>query len=234
MTIDVQRLGGDMAAWQQRMPIDPESACYADQLIADADRAENAARLARQAANRSLTYERGRPDKYQPAEYGWLTRDQDPDGMVSAWLARGPRALVLCGHSRVGKTYAAYAIANDAHRRGVWTYASTAAQLSRDLKPDSDAPHAWLYATGADLLLLDDLGREKITEWWLEQVHQIIDERCARVRRLIVTVNSLPDPQVAYDELADRYGAPFAERLIDDGGIVAIDGEPVRKVVTSW
>lgn len=205
----------------------------ADELIEAADRAEMDAIRARQAANRHAVYVARRPARYATASYDTLHPDQDPQGLVSGWWARGPRALVLSGPARTGKTTAAYAIANAVHALPSWVVAITAADLSAALKPDGD-PAVYDHAVGCDLLVVDDLGRERVTDWWLEQLQRVMDARCANLRRLIVTTNAAADPDKVYDELVARYGDPLVERLIDDGGVVALDGPAVRKVVTQW
>jgi DNA replication protein DnaC len=205
----------------------------ADALIAEADRIALEEIQVRQMANRVAAYQARRPALYRDACYSGLAPEQNPRGLVSTWWAKGPRSLTLVGPTRTGKTTAAYAITNDAHVSGAWVVAGTAADLSAELKPDGE-PLAFDYAVSCDLLLLDDLGRERVTDWWLEQLQRIVDARRTNERRLIVTTNTLPDPQAAYDELAARYGAPVAERLIDDGGIVVLDGPAHRRVVSEW
>lgn len=202
--------------------------------LAEADRAEMVAMRARQAANRAIIYSRRRPSRYARASYDLLTPAQNPGGKIARWWDTGPRSLVLAGPARTGKTTAAYAIANDVHRRDIWVMAWTAADLSAVLKPDSGEPLAYDYATTCPLLLLDDLGRERVTDWWLEQLQRIVDARCANERRLIVTTNSGGSADEAYDELVKRYGHPVVERLIDGGGVLVLDGPAVRQVVTEW
>jgi len=188
----------------------------------------------RQAANKNRAYTRHRPSRYADASYDKLTPDQNPRGMVATWLANGPRALVLAGPTRTGKTTAGYAICNDAAAAGQWVIARTAADLSAALKPDSDEPLIYSYLCGCDLLMIDDLGRERVTDWWLEQIQRGVDARCGNERRLIVTTNSAASADAAYDELVARYGHPVTERLIDDGAVLVLDGPPVRRVVTEW
>jgi DNA replication protein DnaC len=66
-----------------------------------------------------------------------------------------------------------------------------------------------------DLLHLDDLGVEKQTEWVLEQLYALINERYERQRSLIVTSN-LED-----DELERQLGTRVVSRLVE------ICGDPV-------
>lgn len=204
------------------------------EIFGAADRAEREAFRVRQAANRQIAYTRHLPSRYTGASYAGLRPTQDPRGLIASWWDRGPRTLLLAGPARTGKTYAAYAIANAVHADRHWVVARSAADLSAGLKPDSDEPLLYSYATECDLLVLDDLGRERVTDWWLDQVQRIVDARCGNVRRLVVTTNSEPTKQAAYAAIADRYGDPIAERIIDGGGVVILDGPAIREVVTEW
>lgn len=224
-------IAAQLKPWQRASDADPQRA---DALIAAADAAEVEAIRARQAANRNAAYLNRRPSRYANAGYATLRPEQNPGGLVERWLDAGPRSLLFAGPSRTGKTTAAYAIANDAHQRGVWVMARTAAALSAALKPDSDEPMTHHYATTCPLLLVDDLGRERVTDWWLEQFHRIVDERCSNELRLIVTANTSALASDAYGELVARYGDPIVERLIDGGGVLVLDGPAVREVVTEW
>ncbi|AXH89432.1 ATP-binding protein [Micromonospora aurantiaca] len=242
MTAELVR--NPLAHWaarvQQHATID-DSTPTAEELNAEADAAEMAAIRALQAANRSAAYTRRRPSRYANASYDLLQPVQNPQGKVSRWREHGPRALLLAGPARTGKTTAAYAIANDVHAQGLWVIVRTAADLSAALKPDGE-PLAYEHAVTCSLLVLDDLGRERVTDWWLEQLQRIVDDRCANGRRLVVTCNTpLPEPsdekspaELAYDTLVARYGSPVVERLIDGGGVLVLDGPAVRQVVTEW
>lgn len=192
-----------------------------------------AAIKARRAASKHAGYVRHRPSRYETASYATLRAEQDPQGKVSRWLDSGPRALLLAGPSRTGKTTAAYAIANHADSCGLWVIGRTATGLSAALKPDRE-PLAGQYALACDLLLIDDLGRERVTDWWLEQLQHIVDDRCSNRRRLIVTANTPPSANEAFADLTGRYGHPLVERLIDGGGVMILDGPAVREVVTEW
>ncbi|MGX4657077.1 ATP-binding protein [Micromonospora sp. SCSIO 07396] len=205
-----------------------------EQIRLDADRAEMNAIRSRQAANRAVVYTRRRPSRYATASYDRLRPDQNPGGKIARWWDAGPRTLVLAGPTRTGKTTAAYAIGNDVHGREQWVMVWTAADLSAALKPDSAEPLAYDYATTCGLLILDDLGRERVTDWWLEQLQRIVDHRCAHERRMVVTTNTGANAAAVYDELSARYGHPVVERLLDGGGLLVLDGPPVRRVTAEW
>jgi DNA replication protein DnaC len=209
-------------------------AARAQQLYLEADLTEMKEMRERQAANRNKAYAKQRPAKYADTSYATLTEHQTHGGKIERWWDAGPRAVVLAGPARTGKTTAAYAITNDVHQRGIWTVVRTAADLSAALKPDSGEPLAYQHAVECDLLLIDDLGRERVTDWWLEQLQRIIDARCANGRRLITTTNHGVNATATYDDLAERYGYPVVERLIDDGTVLFFDGPAMRNVVREW
>jgi DNA replication protein DnaC len=66
-----------------------------------------------------------------------------------------------------------------------------------------------------DLLHLDDLGAEKPTEWVLEQLYSIVNERWQNERSIVVTSNP------GIDELRAQIGQRTVSRLeeITDGAI---------------
>lgn len=62
-------------------------------------------------------------------------------------------------------------------------------------------------AIEADLLVFDDLGGEKVSEWSIEVLNRIADKRYCEMRPTIVTSNLAPV------EVEKRYGARIASRL---------------------
>lgn len=211
-----------------------EQKAHADRLIAAAEK--EARELAEQArkANRHASYLRNRESHYANASYETLRPDQNPRSRVSNWLDRGPRALTLAGSPRTGKTTAGHAITNDAHLRGVWVEVWTARRLATAIMPTGGDPTAWARATDCELLLLDDLSRERVTDFWRDMLQELLEVRFGAGRRLLVTANTSANPEKAYDELVDVYGDPVVERILDGGGIVMFDGPPIRNLVTEW
>ena len=67
-----------------------------------------------------------------------------------------------------------------------------------------------------DLLQLDDLGAEKRTEWVLEQLYSIVNERWQDQRSIVVTTNTTD-----LDELREQIGTRTVSRLTE------ICGEPI-------
>jgi DNA replication protein DnaC len=81
-----------------------------------------------------------------------------------------------------------------------------------------------------DLLVLDDLGAEKQTEWVLEQLYSIVNERWQDRRSIVVTTN-IPDP----DEEAPARMVRAAVRELHDsttsGRVTGHDLPELRRLV---
>ncbi len=76
--------------------------------------------------------------------------------------------------------------------------------------------------TSVDLLHLDDLGAEKRSDWVLEQLYAIVDERYATNRSMLVTTNlELPD-------LEQQIGARTVSRLVEICEVVPLYGDDRR------
>ena len=71
------------------------------------------------------------------------------------------------------------------------------------------------------LLILDDLGVEKASEWVEEKLMAVIDDRYRNNRHLLVASNST---QI---EIINRLGARIADRLYDENS-----GKVARAVIT--
>jgi DNA replication protein DnaC len=221
---------------RQAMPEDQVK--RAEELSKQADReALELARAARK-ANRHASYLRTRNPRYAERSFENLKPQQRMGGMVAQWLdsPKAPPTLVMLGRSRAGKTGAAYSIANEAHARGQWVEVITAHGVAEGLRNDKTA--VWQRVTECDLLFLDDLGRERVTDWWRDFLQELVNTRHgsgAVGKRMLVTANSASsDLDVAYQELLDRYGDPIVERLMDYAGVLMFDGEPIRTMVSKW
>ncbi len=226
----VRKLMADMT------PQEWEAHC--DELEARTDREALAAAAEARRANRYASYLRRRSPKYAGASYAMLRADQQHGGRVARWWSSShrPRSLLLAGVSRTGKTTAAYAIANEAHESGAWVEVFTEIDLAGLLKGDGAAA-VWARVTGCDLLFVDDWGRARATDWWKEQLQQLLESRISRAeqgQRLLVTSNTPGDREEAYAELVDRYGDPIVERVIDGGGLLMFDGPRIRQMLENW
>lgn len=78
--------------------------------------------------------------------------------------------------------------------------------------------------TSVDLLHIDDLGAEKRSDWVIEQLYALINERYESGKAIVVTSNIDPDdkdPHLALKKLRDEISARTVSRLEE------ICGEPI-------
>ena len=104
------------------------------------------------------------------------------------------KGLFITGAYGVGKTYLASCIANEIIKNGKSVIFGTLIQLLdfiRDSYSDSevsDKDYLNLYSS-VDFLVIDDLGKEKPTEWVLEKLFLIVNNRYNNYLPIVITTN---------------------------------------------
>ena len=78
-------------------------------------------------------------------------------------------------------------------------------------------------ARGDELIVLDDIGAEKTTDWVLEQLYSIIDLRYRMQRSTIITSNC------SIRELEAQIGPRTVSRIIDMTNGIKVEGPDYRK-----
>lgn len=181
-----------------RMP-DPDTIAWMDAQAREADRAD-AERERRERIERS-----GIPPMYADADLGSC-----PEGVrewVQATLGGDTRSLILKGQPGTGKTYAACAALRAIldERRGIYADAPGMLESIKDVfdRPGESVSSAAGVYTAAPVLVIDDLGSTRPTEWSMETIFRIIKRRHEMKRPTIFTT--------MYD------GATLAGRLVVPG-----------------
>ncbi len=132
---------------------------------------------------------------------------------VDTWAERKANndGLLLWGGVGSGKTFYAACIANALIEQGVTVMMTNFAKILNKLSGMySDDKNAFVASLMSySLLIIDDLGIERNTEFALEQVFNIIDERYKTRLPLIVTtnlsMNTLKNPEdIAHQRIYDR------------------------------
>jgi DNA replication protein DnaC len=139
------------------------------------------------------------------------------------------RGLWLYGDPGTGKTTLAMLVSRITLERGrsVAIY-SMPKLLTRIRRTYDERPNEQTYAelferlATVDLLHIDDLGAENRTEWVLEQLYSLINERYEAQRSLIVTSNQ------DYGGLEEALGARIVSRLSDMCEALPLFGEDRR------
>ena len=103
--------------------------------------------------------------------------------------------LYITGPSRVGKTYCASALAKTFFLGGYKTLMTTSLQMLDEIKASFDERGKAGIAryAGADILIIDDLGKENANSWVMTMLFQIVNERYEAMRPTIVTSQYTPD-----------------------------------------
>ncbi|MGH2974620.1 MAG: ATP-binding protein [Solirubrobacterales bacterium] len=134
---------------------------------------------------------------------------------LDANLAQG-RGLWLTGGTGTGKTTLAMLVSKAAldhsHSAAIYSLPKLLARIRRtyDSEPGGDSYLSFFERlTSVDLLHLDDLGVEKRSDWVLEQLYAIVNERYEAQRSILVTTN-LNEP-----ELEEQIGERTVSRLLE-------------------
>lgn len=132
--------------------------------------------------------------------------------------------LLFYGPPGTGKSFMAACVANALMQRRVPVLATSIIKLTQ-ARPE-DIAETLRRMQGAKLLLLDDFGAERGTDFKVEQVFSIIDHRYTTNKPLIVTTNLSMQEMKSGEDM--RYNRIF-ERVRAMCYPVKMDGESWRK-----
>jgi DNA replication protein DnaC len=147
---------------------------------------------------------------------------------LDARLEEG-RGLWLFGDTGTGKTTLAMLISKAALEAGktvaIYSLPKLLARIRRtyDSEPGGDSYLSFFERlTSVDLLHIDDLGAEKRSDWVLEQLYALVNERYETQRSVLITTN-LP-----HEELEEQIGSRTVSRLTQICDEVAVFGDDRR------
>jgi DNA replication protein DnaC len=145
-------------------------------------------------------------------------------GDLDAKLDAG-NGLWLMGGTGTGKTTLGMLVAKTALSAGktVAVYFTpkllTQIRQTYQASESEDAYDAFFKRlTSVDLLYIDDLGSERHTDWVVEQLYALVNERYENERSILVTSNASnadQDIDTGRNELADQIGSRTVSRLVE-------------------
>ena len=103
--------------------------------------------------------------------------------------------LLLCGPKGTGKTYAAEAIANkviDNGNQAVFTTFGIIAERAMEAGYEGRRDY-FASLANCSLLIIDDVGMERETEYMMEIIQRVIDDRDRSLKPMIITTNFTAD-----------------------------------------
>ncbi|WP_328886143.1 ATP-binding protein [Streptomyces sp. NBC_00316] len=141
-----------------------------------------------------------------------IARAEAPNPGARRQITTGP-SLLLAGVTGAGKTHQAYGAVRALAEVGLvlrWR-ATTAADLYADLRPrpGHDTERALEKVSCHPLLILDDLGAAKASEWVEEITYRLINRRYNLMLPTLITTN------LAMRDLRDQLGDRVASRLAE-------------------
>jgi DNA replication protein DnaC len=139
------------------------------------------------------------------------------------------RGLWIFGDTGTGKTTLAMLISKAALEAGrsvaIYSLPKLLARIRRtyDSEPGGDS-YLSLFdkLTSVDLLHIDDLGAEKRSDWVLEQLYSLVNERYETERSVIITTN------LGHEELEQQIGSRTVSRLTEICDEIQVHGHDRR------
>jgi DNA replication protein DnaC len=185
-----------------------------------------------EAGNESLEAARDRAKTYC-RDYPYLGQDE---GL----------GLLMTGRSGLGKTHLAVAVLRElwttkGARGQFWDFHELIREIRNSYNEETRTTELQVLepVMGADILLLDDLGAWKMTDWMLDTLFFVLNSRYLAKRSTLITTN-FPDAtpeSVAGDRsnrrgeyLVERIGAPLRSRLMEMCLIIHMDGPDFRQI----
>ncbi len=135
------------------------------------------------------------------------------------------RGLVLSGTVGSGKTGLAVSLAYVLHMAGKRVRIGTFTEILDEMRPN--AANGKAETAPADmykptLLVLDDLGTQKVTEYVSERLFAIVDGRHQRGLPTIITTN------LDLRELNNQFGSRVVSRIVEVSTFATLTGEDLR------
>lgn len=138
------------------------------------------------------------------------------------------RGLLLWGNVGTGKTYIAACIANALIEQGVSALMTNFSKILNTLSPMySGDRNAFIDSLNQySLLIIDDLGIERNSEFALEQVFSVIDSRYRCKKPLIITTNLTIDEMNHADLAHNR----IYDRILEQCTPLMVNNQNIRKL----
>lgn len=141
-------------------------------------------------------------------------------------MYKSNQGLIFYGPVGTGKSYTSACIANALLDRNVSVIMTSFVKILQNIQTQDEAEYIAML-NSAKLLILDDLGTERNTDYALEKVYNIIDSRSRASKPMILTTNlDLRDMMEAEDL---RYKRIY-DRIFETCFPVKVPGESFRRM----
>lgn len=156
----------------------------------------------------------------------WLDRH-----LLPLSLGKLPVQLVLYGKRGTGKSFHASCIANAVIERGFSCLVTDIKQVVNLMESSFEKRSGNLERILApDLLILEDLGAQRSTEYVMEHVYDVIDGRYKAGKPMVITTNFDFRERILNATADDPWGRVF-DRIVEVGFPVKYDGNSRRREI---
>lgn len=163
-----------------------------------------------------------------PAVIEWvkaLVAESAARTSVVPHLAEGP-SLLLLGKVGRGKTHQAWGAVRALAASGLrlsWEVVTAADLYATLRRPKTDTEAEFQRYACARLLVLDDLGASKVSEWTEQETYRLVNHRYQHELPTLFTSNLLPK------QLAEMLGDRITSRMVEMTRRVVLEGEDRRR-----
>jgi DNA replication protein DnaC len=181
-------------------------------------------------------YERCHWNNYTPSNSSQKAA-KDMSMQLAMDFPNTDEGLLLAGPVGVGKTHLAVSILKGLAERGFtcvfYEFGTLLKEIQDSYNPNTKTSELSILrpVLEADVLVLDELGASKPTDWVRDTMAHIINTRY-NDRRLTVFTTNYPDerPDDRKETLEDRIGTRMRSRLYEMCRSVKLSGEDYRKI----
>lgn len=160
---------------------------------------------------------------YDPITKEAKAKALDYANNIEKYLETGTN-LIIEGAGKVGtgKTHLACAIAQAVMQKGIPAKFINVVSMIAEIKESFQINNF----TDVELLIIDDLGKEKGTEWVCETVYDIINKRYEQMKPTIITTEK---PMAAMTSHYDEKGKAILSRISEDFFLIRLNGSDYRQ-----
>ncbi|MCH8963931.1 MAG: ATP-binding protein [Planctomycetes bacterium] len=137
--------------------------------------------------------------------------------------------LTLIGNYGTGKTHLSIAIVKEfIMKHHLYTRVRSFPLLLQELRESYDGQgitRAMKMYTTIPLLLIDEIGKEKISDWVSEIMFLLIDGRIKNKVPTIITSN------YSLEEVEETYGGAITSRLLQGSAVIQLRGNDYRETI---